>query len=121
MDLLRRWWEDKYRLPWTHETCQDYTYIELLTLFWEDYYHKYPVEAKRISDGKEVKFVTGDPLIDKWEEEIAKGLDPDLTEGLSPEDRAKELAARFILESRNVEAAKANEVFGDGFVEQYGV
>lgn len=29
---------------------------------------------------------TGDPLIDRWEEQIARGEDPDLTEGMAPED-----------------------------------
>lgn len=32
---------------------------------------------------------TGDPLLDKWEEELAKGAVPDLEEGLSSTEREK--------------------------------
>jgi len=89
-------------------------------LYWEDHYRKHPIDAKRTGDGKEVKFVTGDPLLDKWEEEIAKGFEPDLTEGLSPAERAKEQAARQRLISRNAVVVKADSEIGDGFVEKYG-
>jgi transcriptional regulator with XRE-family HTH domain len=57
---------------------------------------------------------------DKWEEELAQGLEPDLTEGLSPEARAKELALRERDKTRAVVAAKAEEIVGDGFAESYG-
>jgi len=54
--------------------------------FWEDYYRKHSLEAKKAKTG-EVVFKTGDPLIDKWENEIAQGLVPDLFEGLPPSHR----------------------------------
>jgi len=58
--------------------------------FWEDYYQKNTIEAKRRPDG-EVQFETGDPYIDKWERELAAGIVPDLMEGfdLSRRNRSK--------------------------------
>lgn len=88
-------------------------------MFWEDYYRKHPTDAKRVG-GNEVKFVTGDPLIDKWEEELAKGLDPDLTEGLSHEQRERELLARRRFENRSEVAKQAEVTIGEGFTESYG-
>lgn len=89
-------------------------------MYWEDYYQKHPTDAKRVGEGKEVKFVTGDPLLDKWEEELSKGLTPDLTEGLAPEDRAKELAAIRRNEHRDEVAIVAEQEVGAGFSETYG-
>lgn len=117
---MRRWWEDKYHLPWTHETCQEQTLLDLLTQYWEDYYRKHPTDAKRVMDGKEVKFVTGDPLIDKWEDEIARGIEPDLSEGLPAEEVAKIRRARELSEQRAQVAEKADVEIGDGFAESYG-
>lgn len=57
--------------------------------------------------------------LDKWEDELARGFEPDLTEGLSSEERAKELAAIKRNEIRNIEAIKADEIVGDGFMEKY--
>lgn len=94
--------------------------MELLTLFWEDYYRKNPIEAKRVGDGKEVKFATGDPLIDKWEEELARGIEPDLTEGLSHEAREKEKSARRRLEGHADVVKQAEVTIGDGFADSYG-
>jgi hypothetical protein len=73
--------EDKYRLPWTHEAIQSQSLFELLTRYWECYYEENKNEAHRTESG-EVVYQTGDPLIDKWEQEIAAGLEPDLLEGL---------------------------------------
>jgi hypothetical protein len=88
-------------------------------MFWEDHYRKNPTEARRTADGKEVQFVTGDPLLDKWEDEIARGLDPDLTEGLSPEARAKEKKAKIKIEDRLIKQ-ELEAALGDGFSEDYG-
>lgn len=73
--------EEKYHLPWTHECIQEQTLLELLVTYWEDYYEEHKLEANRSADG-EVTFSTGDPYIDKWEQEIAMGLEPDLLEDL---------------------------------------
>lgn len=109
--------EDKYKLPWTHEAIQDQSILDLLSRYWEDYYVKHPTEAKRSKNG-EVYFETGDPLIDKWEREIAQGLDPDLLEGLPPERRERELRAREKLEYQENKMLKLQQL-GDGFSENY--
>jgi hypothetical protein len=44
-----------------------------------------PIEAYRNADG-EIQFKdTGDPLIDKWEEQIASGETPNLADAFDPE------------------------------------
>jgi hypothetical protein len=56
-----------------------------LVEFWEDHYHNNPIEAHRQSDGQ-IKFEdTGDPLIDKWEEQISVGENPNFMEAFTPE------------------------------------
>ena len=59
--------------------------------FYEDYFEKNPVEAIKAGKDKDgnIQFVTGDPLIDRWEEQIAKGIMPDLTEGMTSEEILK--------------------------------
>ena len=111
---------EKYKLPLSHEAFASWSLLDLLTGYWEDYYAKNPTEAKRSADGKEVKFVTGDPLIDKWEDEIAKGIEPDLTEGLTVQDRERVLAAREVNKDRAQAAQQANTDLGDGFEDSYG-
>ena len=98
--MLRQWAEDKYRLPWNHDVFQDQTILDLLISFWEDYYQKNSIEAKRTEDG-EVVFETGDPYIDKWERELAAGITPDLLEGMG--DRTKHLPK---LVEKDIKAAK---------------
>ena len=84
--MLRRWWQEKYRLPSNHELFQTSTVWELLVDFWEDYFHNNSLEAYRNEDGQ-IQFVeTGDELIDKWEQELAEGKTPDYMEAFSPED-----------------------------------
>lgn len=93
------------------------TLLELLTDFWEDYYQKNPVDAKRLPSG-EVMFQTGDPLLDKWERELASGLEPDLTEGLSPEERKKEEKAKEKLKV-HFKRQQQDKLLGDGFEDNY--
>lgn len=91
--LLRRWWADKYKLPSTHRLFQESTVFELLTEYYEDLYDDdtmAALDAIRGEDG-EVVFDDSDfddPLLAKWESQIAQGIDPDLEEGMS--DKAKE-------------------------------
>lgn len=94
--MLRRWWQEKYRLPSNHELFQTSTVWELLVDFWEDYFHKNSLEAYRNEDGQ-IQFVeTGDELIDKWEKELAEGKTPDYMEAFSKDeiDRLNELRER---------------------------
>lgn len=87
---LRRWWTDKYKLPWTPSNVGDFTVLDLLTEFYEDLFEEDKqalYEASKNEDGELVFESTGDDLIDKWEREIAMGIEPDLTEGMAPDDR----------------------------------
>ena len=90
----------------------------MLILFWEDHYRKHPLDAKRTATG-EVFFNTGDPLLDKWEREIAMGLEPDLLEGLPPEEREREKRALARLVAQKNQTDQANSTIGDGFTENY--
>lgn len=115
--MLRKWAEAKYSLPWTHESLQQLTLLELLVMFWEDYYRKNPVETRRAADGRVIYSNTGDALIDKWEQELAMGLEPDLLEGVAPEERKKEAEASKRLQRQ--QSAVGAEGVGDGFAEEY--
>lgn len=58
--------------------------------FYEDIFEQDPtqaLEAARTLEGEVLFEETGDELIDKWERELAMGLDPDLTEGMSQENK----------------------------------
>lgn len=65
------------------------TEFDLLTEYYEDYYKENPLEAHRNEDGHIQFKDTGDPLIDEWEEKIARGEAPDLTEAFSEEQWKK--------------------------------
>lgn len=89
LDLLKRWWTEKYKLPWNHKLFLDSTEFELATEFFLDKYYEQPLEAYRQEDGT-IKFTdTGDPLIDKWEQELAEGKTPEYLEAFSPEELEK--------------------------------
>lgn len=88
--FLRRWWTKKYSLPSTHNLYQEASEFELLTEFYEDYYeenHSAQLDLYKDENGEVQLIGTGDALIDKWERELAMGLEPDLNEGLSTEQR----------------------------------
>jgi len=64
--------------------------------FWVDYFDDNPLEAHRNADG-EIQFRhPDDDLFNKWEEQIAKGEAPDLTEAfnLSSLEKLKSRAKR---------------------------
>jgi hypothetical protein len=94
---LRRWWTNKYKLPSSHPSFQNATLPDLMIEFYEDLHEeRETLEARRrrskledherdrltsiqgILDGEAIEF--GDPLIEKWEREIAEGRIPDLDE-----------------------------------------
>lgn len=59
--------------------------MELMTEFYVDCYEKKPIEAHRNEHG-EIQFSeTGDEMIDRWEEQIARGEIPDLNEAFDEE------------------------------------
>lgn len=95
----------KYSLPWTHNAFQESTTFELLTEFYEDLFDKDPKASLEVMRGEsgEIEFEeTGDPLIDKWEQELRMGLEPDLTEGMSAKD-----LARMKAEKEKIKRAKS--------------
>lgn len=95
--MLRRWWTKKYQLPWTPNNICDFTVLDLLTEFYEDLFEDNKTalyEASRDGDGEIMFESTGDDLIDKWERELAMGLEPDLTEGMSEDSIVESQTAR---------------------------
>lgn len=102
----------------THDAFQDLTPFELLVWFWEDHFERNPIEAKKVGVDEEVQFVTDDPLINKWEDEIARGLVPDLMEGLTNEQRQRERNSLEKLKNRKTQIKKAEKA-GDGFSDDY--
>jgi hypothetical protein len=85
LEVLSRWWSKKYRLPSNHELFQEQTLHDLMAEFFVDQYEKRPIEAHRNENG-EIQFTdTGDEMIDKWEEQIARGEIPDLNEAFDAE------------------------------------
>jgi len=99
-----------------HDAFQNSTLEELFVEYYEDYFEKHPSEARKEQAGEDGEFYftdSGDPLIDKWERELAQGLTPDLTEGMSEQAkqelikeqeaiaRTKGLAARVAQEKQN--------------------
>ena len=55
----------------------------MLVQFFEDYFEARPIEAHRQADGHVQFKNTGDDLIDQWEEQLARGEDPNLEEAFS--------------------------------------
>lgn len=79
------WWVRKYKLPSNHELFQERTMFDLLVEFYIDKYQEKPIESYRNSKG-EIQFTdTGDELVDKWEQQIADGEEPDLWEAFDEE------------------------------------
>ena len=82
MSLLKIWWIKKYQQSPKSDEFNAYTLWELLVEFFEDFYLERPEEAHTGN----TPYVTGDPVIDKWEHEISQGLTPDLSEGMNPDE-----------------------------------
>lgn len=107
-------------MPWSHDAFQQMTVLELLTDYWEDYYKKRPIEAKRTEKGDVVYANTGDDLIDKWEQEISRGLAPDLYEGLPSERRVK-LQQKGKAKVQLEQTLKARDEAAEGFSDDYSI
>ena len=91
--LLRRWWTRKYRLPPTSDEYLNYTAEELLCEYLEDVIESSSSQkVQREVDGAtgESYFVTDDELANKWEREIARGVEPDYDEGRTEGQRQRE-------------------------------
>lgn len=71
---LQFWWMQKYNRPYKDPLLQTYTIEEL-----QIEYLMYAIDedpAYAVPKGANVQFRTGDKLIDKWEEQLAAGVDP---------------------------------------------
>lgn len=89
MEFLSIWWTQKYNLPSNHELFQERTVLDLMTEYYVDLYREKPLEAHRNEDGEIQLKDTGDDLIDRWEEVIAQGGEPDLWEAFNEDARTK--------------------------------
>jgi hypothetical protein len=100
-ELLALWWVKKYRLPWNHELFQERTIFDLYVEFKLDKFFEKPIEAHRNASG-DIQFQdTGDEVIDRWEEQIAKGETPDLWEAFDDESLKHLEKLRVAAERRN--------------------
>lgn len=113
--FLRRWWTKKYQKSWISKEFQEHNIFELLVEYYEDLYDQNNLEAYKDESGEIVFNETGDPLIDKWEEELARGIMPDLTEDLSQEELAR-LEKEKIKSKKAKELGKQLENINDSFV-----
>lgn len=77
---MRRWWTSKYKLPVTSREWEVSIFEDLYVEFLEDLIvsdkdFSASLYEKHLAEGK---ISTGDPLLDRWERQIARGEDPDL-------------------------------------------
>lgn len=102
----------KYRLPTNHDLFQTQSVPELMLEWYEDLYEEMDDIEAAIKDeaivdaaelgrlqrrletlqkalGMDVRIVTGDPLVDYWEAEIAAGRVPDLDMTLEDLEKLK--------------------------------
>lgn len=63
--------------------------FELLVEYCQDLIEDNPIEAHRQSDGSIQVKDSGDSLIDRWEQQIADGEEPDLWESFAPEEQER--------------------------------
>lgn len=81
-EVLAAWWTKKYNLPSNHDLFQERTLFDLMVEFQLDFFENNPLEARRNEDGH-IQFTnTGDDLIDKWEEQVARGETPSMSQDM---------------------------------------
>lgn len=97
LGYLRKWWVQKYSLPPYHELFESRSIPELLLEWYEDLYDEKTTLERQLETEKgesgnirnrlnEVLSIleggpnrkTGDRLIDYWEDQLARGEEPDL-------------------------------------------
>lgn len=92
LQQLQFWWCKKYRKPWRDPLLQTYTLEELQIEHLMYAIEEDPQEAYPQKDLSNFQFRTGDPVIDKWEADLAAGKDVqsiDWDAGVNPEFLAK--------------------------------
>ena len=70
--------------------------------FYEYFFEENPnemIKAGKDKDGNIQFKDTGDDLIDHWEEQIARGQMPDLTEGMTEEEKNKFLGSEGLVDT----------------------
>ena len=102
---LKRWWIQKYKLPTTHRLFQEQSWAALNLELTEDLWIREQELCEQaqqhegsalnevldqlqtvrkalglILDFGSARITGSDPLVDKWERELAEGRDPDLDE-----------------------------------------
>ena len=90
--FLRRWWCKKYHQPPHSELFLQYTFLDLLTEFFEDHYEQNRKEMYKMEQeltGAVRLPSHGDSMVEKWEEQLARGEMPDLTEAFPDGMRQK--------------------------------
>ena len=101
------WWTKKYRKSPKSDEFNSYTLWELFVEFFEDYYEREPQEAHESG----APHITGDPVIDKWERELAQGLVPDLSEGLAPDEYSNFIGwSREVYRKKQLHMALPDEI-----------
>lgn len=78
--FLRRWWTGKYNKSHKSDEFQRYTKMELFLEFFEDVYEKDSQKMREFLDevGDHSTPSSGDELMDKFEEQLARGETPDI-------------------------------------------
>ena len=89
LELLARWWIQKYKLPSNHSLFTSRTPFDLTVEYYEDYFERNPLERHRNEDGHVQVKNTGDAQFDRWEADIAEGYEPDLMEAFSEGELAR--------------------------------
>ena len=95
---VKQWWSQKYRLPPNHELFENQSLAELTYEMFEDMISRRDeiLEELETAESKQADWLVKqlnllnealgeepyiqDPLIDKWDRELAAGLVPDLDE-----------------------------------------
>lgn len=86
-----KWWMKKYSLPWNHDLFQDRTMFDLMVEFQLDFFDDNPLEVHRNKDGH-IQFTnTGDDLIDRWEEQVARGETPSMSQDMFDDEALAKL------------------------------
>lgn len=91
LEAMQRWWTRKYSLPWNHDLFQERTLFDLMVEYNLDFFAENPLEVHRNEDGHIQFKNTGDDLIDKWEEQIARGETPNMAQDMFDEEALEKL------------------------------
>ncbi len=118
-EVAREFFREEYRLPSTHESFQNASLEDLLVEMFETRFRRDPLSAYKNEDGK-IQFHTGDPVLDKWESEIAHGLPIDFTEAMTTRQIAEMRAAQARMAQEEAAVARLRAAQGGGAAHEAG-